>query len=429
MHVDQTTLADLEVFSARDGSAGLFQIVDHTTTIHGRASLKRRFLQPSSDHASIARTQEAVRFLVGHPMAQFDAKLVEAVVGYVRSNIVAAQRSIVGYRAEEAWMSLRYPALLDEIRMGVRSTKSLVEIVDRTCALINSASPPELLEDLTMRLAAISNAVRPVWRATSSLAADSLIRGGLRSDIESALYLLGELDALNSMALATRENGWTFPDLIDSQSFALEAEGVFHPFVLSPVTNPVRLTGGEPMVFLTGPNMAGKTTYLRSVALIVLLSQVGMGVPAARARLTPVDHLFTSLNPADNLRAGLSYFFAEVLRVKEAATILAAGERALVLFDEVFKGTNVLDALEASAEVILGFARARQSGFIFSSHLTQLVDVLRANPSIRFCCFDGEIVSGTPSYNYALRDGVSDKRFGLLLLRQARVPELIAQIH
>ena len=86
--------------------------------------------------------------------------------------------------------------------------------------------------------------------------------------------------------------------------------------------------------------------------------------------------LFTSLNPKDNLRSGLSYFFAEIMRVKEAATFLAEGRRALVIFDEVFKGTNVRDALEASAAVILGFAKARQSGFMFSSHLTELVDVL-----------------------------------------------------
>src|SRR5262249_49489295 len=130
----------------------------------------------------------------------------------------------------------------------------------------------------------------------------------------------------------------------------------------------------------------------------------------------------------DNLRAGLSYFLAEVLRVKAAATILAEGRRALVLFDEVFKGTNVRDALDASAEVILGFARARRSGFIFSSHLTELVDVLAPAGTIRFCYFDGDIVAGLPHYAYQLREGVSTKRFGLVLLRQAQVPELMARI-
>ena len=144
--------------------------------------------------------------------------------------------------------------------------------------------------------------------------------------------------------------------------------------------------------------------------------------------LTPVEALFTSLNPSDNLKAGLSYFFAEIMRVKAAATLLAEGTRSLVLFDEVFKGTNVKDALEASAEVILGFARARNSGFMFSSHLAELVDELSTNPSIRFCYFDGELRQGSPRFSYMLKEGVSDKRFGLLLLREAKVPELLARI-
>jgi DNA mismatch repair ATPase MutS len=208
----------------------------------------------------------------------------------------------------------------------------------------------------------------------------------------------------------------------------LDAEGVYHPFVTEPVKNPVRLSGGEPLLFLTGPNMAGKTTYLRSVAIVVWLAQVGMGVPATRVRLTPVEALFTSLNPADNLRAGLSYFLVEVMRVKAAATILAEGRRALVIFDEVFKGTNVRDALDASAQVILGFARSRRSGCIFSSHLSELFDTLKTNRAIKYCYFDGELVDGAPRYGYRLREGISDKRFGLHLLMQAQVPELLERI-
>jgi len=174
--------------------------------------------------------------------------------------------------------------------------------------------------------------------------------------------------------------------------------------------------------------MAGKTTYLKTVALVVLLAQTGMNVPASSMRLAPVEVVLTSLNPADNLRAGISYFYAEILRVREAAEILAGGRKALVLFDEVFKGTNVKDALEASAEVIEGFAKTRRSGSIFASHLSELYETLRTNPAIRFCQFDGEIIDGSPVFAYELASGVSEKRFGLLLLRQARVPDLIAKI-
>jgi DNA mismatch repair ATPase MutS len=151
-------------------------------------------------------------------------------------------------------------------------------------------------------------------------------------------------------------------------------------------------------------------------------------VPATAARLAPIEVLFTSLNPADNLRDGISYFYAEILRVREAAEILAEGRKAMVLFDEVFKGTNVKDALEASAQVIRGFAQTRRSGSIFASHLSELFDTLRTDPAVRFCQFDGEVVGGVPVFDYTLASGVSEKRFGLLLLEQAQVPELIARI-
>jgi len=194
------------------------------------------------------------------------------------------------------------------------------------------------------------------------------------------------------------------------------------------VKNPIGIAGTVPVVFLTGPNMAGKTTYLRSAALAVLLAQAGMGVPAQRLRLTPVEALITSLNPSDNLRAGMSYFLSEVLRVQVAAETLAEGKRAFVLFDEVFKGTNVSDALEASAEVIVGFSRARRSGFIFSSHIVELEAALQSNPRVRFEYFEGRLVEGRAEYSYRLHSGISNLRLGLQLLREAGIPELIARI-
>jgi DNA mismatch repair ATPase MutS len=430
MQVDPTTLADLEIFGSAGSRLGLFDFIDRTTTSRGRSALRQRIARPASDAATIRRTQEAVAFLRRHPgIVRLDDGMLQAVTGHLQSNIATEATSRWGERLEYVWMKLRYRDLVQEIAEGVRATVDLFDRVARLCSALDEQDPPPVIADLTMQLRATAELVLLAHASADTLlGADRAFRSFRKVEIEESLRLLGELDALNGMAAATDSLGWVLPELIESDGFVMDAEGVYHPFVEHPVPNPIRLSGGEPMVFLTGPNMAGKTTYLRSVALVVLLAQVGMGVPARRVRLSPVDALFTSLNPSDNLRAGLSYFYAEVMRVKAAATILAQGRRALVIFDEVFKGTNVRDALDASAEVILGFARARGSGFIFSSHLVELVDVLRSRPSIRFACFDGEIHDGVPFYDYELKDGVSEKHFGLLLLRQAEVPELMAKI-
>jgi DNA mismatch repair protein MutS len=425
-----TTLSDLAIFAADGTSAGVLDLIDRTTTSRGRAALRRRMAKPASDLFTLRRTQEAVRFLQDH---SDDVRLsdphLEAVSRYLRSNIVVSAGSGPSLRLEQAWMALRYRDLLKQLVEGVEATVTLFQHVARICESLVGHGAPPLIAELAMRLLAASETVLRARNGSQSLLQlDRVLRLEERRALEDALEDLGDIDALNAMATTTNALGWVIPTLVDAEGFQLEADGVYHPFVESPVGNPIRLSGGEPMVFLTGPNMAGKTTYLRSVGLVVLLGQLGMGVPARRARFTPVDALFTSLNPADNLRAGLSYFLVEVLRVKDAACILARGQRALVLFDEVFKGTNVRDAVDASRDVILGFAKARNSGFIFSSHLTELVPALQSNSAIRFCYFDGDLVQNVPRYTYRLRDGVSDKRFGLALLHRAGVPELLQQI-
>jgi len=431
MEIDPTTLSDLEVFRSPDGSGGLFQLVDRTHTTVGRRALRRRFERPMSDAEEIRRTQEAVRFLMRHPrLIRLEEDALAAVDGYLRSNISVAGDFPLGRRVEHVWIAVRYRDVFTELREGVRATGALFRRLAELCRSVEGHAPPGLVAALTGAVGRAAEAVLLAGGGQGDVpGADRTLRVELRDDIRGALDAVAELDALASMARATAELGWTLPEIVDRDPFLLDGRGIYHPFVADPVANPVRLTGGEPMVFLTGPNMAGKTTYLRTVALVALLAQVGMGVPAEEARLTPVEAVFTSLNPSDDLKAGLSYFLAEVMRVKAAATLLAGGTRALVLFDEVFKGTNVKDALEASAQVILGFAGARRSGFVFSSHLSELGEVLRSNPKIRFCYFDGEIVKNAPHYGYELKDGVSDKRFGLLLLRRAGIPELIDRIH
>jgi DNA mismatch repair ATPase MutS len=172
--------------------------------------------------------------------------------------------------------------------------------------------------------------------------------------------------------------------------------------------------------------MAGKTTYLKAVSISVFLAHVGMGVPAKRLRLTPLDALFSTLAPEENIREGLSYFMAEVRRVREVAEAVAGGMRALVVFDEVFRGTNVKDAFDASQLVIRGFAKHPQCRSLFSSHLVELAEPLAQEPGIRFTCFEGRLRDGRAVYDFLLKEGVSDQRFGLHLLEQEGVPQLLS---
>jgi DNA mismatch repair ATPase MutS len=433
MNVDPTTLSDLEVFHEGGGGPGLFALIDETETSRGRKAFRDRIRSPSSDVTQIRRTQEAVRFLAGlSSVPPIERKAVEGVERYLASNIqVPPAAGRIRAFAEALWLSVRYRDLYREMRAGVQATRAVLLNVERLARQVLAEGPPPRAEELAREMTEICHALSHHAAARSRwdvVRADHALRDPERAKLTRVIDLLAELDALRSMARATARLNWTFPELLDGEAFLLEGEDLWHPFIERPVRNPVGLTGEEPVVFLTGPNMAGKTTYLRSAALAVLLAQTGMGVPARRLRLTPVEALITSLNPSDNLRAGMSYFLSEVLRVQVAAEALAEGKRAFVLFDEVFKGTNVSDALEASAEVISGFSKAKRSGFIFSSHIVELEEELKSNPRIRFEYFEGRLVEGRAEYSYRLRPGISDLRLGLQLLQEAGIPQLIARI-
>jgi DNA mismatch repair ATPase MutS len=422
MRIDAVTARDLELDRVRES-------LDRTRTRAGSEALRRRFAEPLSDAGDIRDVQGALEALAAmeHPVRP-DDRIIEAARRYVQSNVVLARGSRLRTWVSEGWYRVRYADIVRELAGGRDAVRLLWRMASGTAERLRTEGAPRLLTDLADRIDGHANTLRSILTLRPLLWVDRQLRGEARDVVLELLELLGDVDALQAMALVGSEAGWCRPEVIEDEGVWIEAEDVVHPLLPRAAPNPIRLGGEVPLVFLTGPNMAGKTTYLRTVALAVYLAQLGLHVPARAMRFAPARSLFTSLNPVDDLREGVSYFYAEVLRVKEAATLLATGEPTLVLFDEVFRGTNLKDALEASAHVIRGFADARNGASIFSSHLSELSDVLAEHPAVRFRRFTGAMEDGRPVFDFRIEDGVSDQRFGMLLLRHARVPELIARL-
>jgi DNA mismatch repair protein MutS len=199
-----------------------------------------------------------------------------------------------------------------------------------------------------------------------------------------------------------------------------------NPLVKNAIGNPVNMSSSENVMFLTGPNMAGKTTYLKAAGIALLLSHTGMRVPANRAKISIFDCLLTSIHVSDNLPSGISFYMAEVNRVKEAAIQLASGKRSLMLFDEIFKGTNLADALDATQSVLLECTEIKSSAFLFSSHLVELIDRIMME-GISFKYFSGDISGNDIKFSYSIKNGYSSQRLGLKLLKNAKVVQLLKQ--
>jgi DNA mismatch repair ATPase MutS len=435
MFVDAKTSRELELFSGNRSRPAVLDMLDYTCTKGGRRALQNRMKHPLPDSRAIRHVQSGVRFLleleVDFPINE---ELIRSVSLYLDSSWeIGLRRRGVLRVVESYWVAWRYRDFMRYVDQGVTAVTALLHGVQGLLDLFEERNPPGEVGDLVVRLAELMSRIDPDSIRTERypwavLDTDRTLRERHRADLLSLVDLAFELDALCSMAVAGKTCGLTFPEIVEGRELLVEGDGLFHLFLKDPVVNPVRLATGESLMFLTGPNMAGKTTYMKAVAVAVVLAHLGMGVPARSLRLTPLEALFTSLTPEDNLRSGLSYFMAEVKRVREIVQGVLKWERALVLVDEVFKGTNVRDALEASRLVIRGFSQSRTSGFIVSSHLVELAGELNYHESIRFLQFDGNIKDGKAEYQYTLRSGVSNQRFALQLLHEEGVPQLLDEL-
>jgi DNA mismatch repair protein MutS len=430
VRIDRETLADLEILATRRGEPGLVRLVDRTVTTRGHRALCRRLTAPASDPVAIRAAQEAVRFLGRHPrLLRIDSAMLDEAAAYLDSNIAVGGSSRWRARAEHADLAVLHRDVLRELRRGVETVTGVFDRAVRVCRAIEEREPPPLLSEAVQRLDETAARVGVAAGLSGGLPrVDRVLRRDLRQEIDESLDLLAEIDALSGMAEASRSLGWTFPEILSGDRFVLEVDDLRHPLLYDGVGNPAALGSGTTVVFLTGPNMAGKTTWLRAVATSVVLAQAGMAVPASRMRLTPVEVLVACLSPTDDLAAGKSTFLAELERVRSAASHLADGRRALLVFDEIFRGTNLQDALDASREVILGLARSRRGGVLVASHLSELADALRAAPGVRFLRLEGDAEDGVLRWSYRIREGVSEQRLGMALLRQVGIPEILERI-
>jgi DNA mismatch repair ATPase MutS len=251
------------------------------------------------------------------------------------------------------------------------------------------------------------------------------------------LDLVGELDLLFASAQLLRE-GFTVPEVIvdgktlednaarhDDDEWRIEGEGIWHPFLERAVTNPLTLARDVNVLFLTGPNMAGKTTYIRSVAICLYLAQCALPVPAARFAFHPVAAFFTALSDDDDLRRGISSFKADLIRVRKILEHALRGDRTLAIFDELFRGTNITDSAECLETFIQGALRRTSSGFIISSHLVEVAERFTESTGLRPFHFAAEWNGRGASFDYTLRPGISTQRLGRLLFRQEGLDELL----
>jgi DNA mismatch repair protein MutS len=346
--------------------------------------------------------------------------------------VIAAFQSELAQRYGVAALKIRHHAqlgyVLEAPAPSVEKLRAFPELQLRQ-GMANGArfTHPELSElDRRITEAAARAAARErivfAWLVKQMLAAAEVLAA-----CAEALALADVLQSAAQLALSDR---FCCPELSENAEFHIEAGR--HPVVeaaLPPgvgfIPNACDLSASQRLMLLTGPNMAGKSTYLRQNALLVILAQAGLPVPADAMRLGLVDRLFSRVGAADDLASGRSTFMVEM--IETAAILHQAGPKSFVIVDEIGRGTGTRDGLAIAQAVLESLHNQTRCRAIFATHFHELCGLTEALPRLKAHTMRVKEFRGDVVFMHEVVEGAAQKSWGVHVARLAGVPETIAK--
>ncbi|MEE4109020.1 MAG: DNA mismatch repair protein MutS, partial [Halieaceae bacterium] len=249
------------------------------------------------------------------------------------------------------------------------------------------------------------------------------------AELRASAAAIAQIDVLATLAERASSLDFCRPQFSDAP--LLEVEQGRHPVIEQVldepfIANDTLLDNERRMLLITGPNMGGKSTYMRQNALLVLLAHVGSFVPAQAARLSLVDRIFTRIGAADDLASGRSTFMVEMT---ETANILHnATERSLVLMDEVGRGTSTFDGLSLAWAAALSLAEELRAFTLFATHYFELTALAEELPTVRNVHLDAVEHRDHVVFMHRIQEGAASRSFGLQVAKLAGVPAAVLNL-
>jgi DNA mismatch repair protein MutS len=246
-------------------------------------------------------------------------------------------------------------------------------------------------------------------------------------ELQRIARALAQLDVLAAFAAVAAERGYCRPEFV--ADVRIEIDAGRHPVVESQVerfiANDTRLSPSRQLLLITGPNMGGKSTYMRQVALIVLMAHAGSFVPAKAARLGPVDQVFTRIGAADDLAGGRSTFMVEMT---ESASILHnATAQSLVLMDEVGRGTSTFDGLALAWAIARQLLERNKALTLFATHYFEMTRIALEYKEAANAHLDAVEHKDSIVFLHAVEEGPASQSYGLQVAQLAGVPKAVIQ--
>lgn len=238
---------------------------------------------------------------------------------------------------------------------------------------------------------------------------------------------LSTIDALYALAEVSSENGYTRPQFHNGHSIHMSEAR--HPILdrmmktTRYVSNDLSMDEHNDILMITGPNMGGKSTYMRQTVLLVIMAQIGCFVPAKKAEMPIFDQIFTRIGASDDIMSGQSTFMVEMIEANNA--LQNATANSLILFDEIGRGTSTYDGMALAQAMIEYIMRNIKAKTLFSTHYHELTEMAEKNPSIRNVHVDVHEEDDKVTFLYRVIDGKADKSYGINVARLAHLPSSV----
>ncbi|MEO8583188.1 MAG: DNA mismatch repair protein MutS [Flavitalea sp.] len=438
MEVDSTTYNDLHLFHPEE-EFSIFRKLNFTKTAEGKEWLLNFFRNPFSDARLIVETQNIVK-LIQLKMQNWPGSISNGTVMVMAKFYESGIDSIPA--SHDFINSMSYKLLhapdFALLRYSLTHFADFLHGIKQLLSLFEGEEIPPTLERYLLRtkdlienpmaeeLAAFAGG--KVFSPSETIRYGRFIRHAYKNQAFELINIYGRLDAWYSMAAAVKHYNLCMPEISAIREPFIQAKGLYHVLLPNPVPYDIQMNVNSNFIFLTGANMAGKSTFIKAVGSAVFLAHLGMGVPAKQMTITVFDGLLSNINVVDNILKGESYFFNEVQRIKNTIVKINDNRKWLVLIDELFKGTNVQDAMKCSSTVIRGLTKITNSLFIMSTHLYEISEELKDFSNISFKYFETAVKEEELEFSYQLKDGVSNDRIGYVILKREKVVDMLENL-
>jgi len=431
---DKQTLEDLNLLG-KYKQYSIFSLFNKVNTAGGEKLLGEMFQTPLTDPGAINKRSAIFKYFqskqLSFPFSNNEFGMVDNYLSggsssqYLTALLALARKKLMGtvLRGEE----------YKNIQNGLQQTIVLLN----TCKTFISQFSNDKDQPFYDEVLVVKNILddpKLEWLATEqanqlSLTKmaryDHLLRYKMEKALATVIKTFYQLDVYITVANLAHAKDFSYAKALPKEDNLFTATALSHPGIEKAVANPVSFHQNSNMIFLTGANMAGKSTFMKAFGINVYLAHMGFPVAAKEMEFSVKDGIYTSINVPDNLNMGYSHFYAEVLRVKNVAEQVSIGKSLVVIFDELFKGTNVKDAYDATLAVTAAFSEYDNCLFIISTHIIEAGEVLKQQSNIQMLYLPTIMNGNIPTYPYLLQAGISSDRHGMMIIENEGIVELL----